>query len=257
MKDCIVQARDLEMRHGSGALAVHALRGVSLDVFAGEVLLVRGPSGSGKTTLLQLMGALQRPSAGTLSIEGRRIDGLSPDVLRGIRLAKVGFVFQAYNIFPTLRAWENVAVALDLMGWDRSDAEKRARSLLHGLGMSPRADFFPATLSGGERQRIAIARALAHDPPIILADEPTAALDGEAGATVTRLLRDLAHDHRRAVVVVSHDARLEPHVDRIVTIEDGRLVDEHAQSRDLEPDAGRRSSPETTTLAPRETSWSA
>jgi putative ABC transport system ATP-binding protein len=224
MKDCIVEGRDLEMRYGDGVTSVHALRGVSLDVRAGEVLMVRGPSGSGKTTLLQLMGALQRPTAGTLSIYGYRIDGLPPEELRRIRLEQVGFVFQSYNLFPTLKAWENVAVALDLMGWDRLSGEKRARAILDELDMAPRADFFPSKLSGGQRQRVAIARALAHDPAIILADEPTAALDRENGAMVTELLRVLAHDQKRAVVVVSHDARLEPRVDRIVTLEDGRFV---------------------------------
>jgi putative ABC transport system ATP-binding protein len=224
MMDRIIEGLDLQMRYGEGALAVDALRGVSLDVFAGELLMVRGPSGSGKTTLLQLIGALLRPTGGQLSIYGYRIDGLPPEELRRIRLEQVGFVFQSYNLFPTLKAWENVAVALDLIGWDRRSGEKRARAILDELDMAHRADFFPSKLSGGERQRVAIARALAHDPAIILADEPTAALDRKNGAVVIELLRVLAHGQKRAVVVVSHDTRLEPQADRIVTIEDGHLI---------------------------------
>jgi putative ABC transport system ATP-binding protein len=255
--DVVVAARDLEMRYGEGVTAVRALRGVSLDVRAGEVLMVRGPSGSGKTTLLQLIGALKRPSAGTLTLDGARIDALPPEALRKIRLQRVGFVFQSYNLFPTLKAWENVAVTLDLLGSDRRAGETRARSLLDDLGMGPRADFYPAKLSGGQRQRVAIARALAHDPAIILADEPTAALDRESGAMVTQLLRVLAHDQGRAVVVVSHDARLEPRVDRIVTIEDGRLVDEPDHGGDAIDGRARRlgSRPEPRPAATGEATW--
>lgn len=234
MGECVVKVRDLEMIYGEGVTVVHALRGVSLDVRAGELLMIRGPSGSGKTTLLQLIGALKRPTAGTLSMFGHRIDRLLPEELRKVRLAQIGFVFQSYNLFPTLKAWENVAVALDLQGWDRRRAEHSARTLLNELGMGPRADFFPGKLSGGQRQRLAIARALAHDPPIVLADEPTASLDRESGAMVTELLRVLAHDQQRAVVVVSHDARLEPRVDRIVTIEDGLIVDSLADREGLD-----------------------
>ena len=167
---------------------------------------------------------MKPPTAGRLSLYDVRIDGLSVEELRRIRIETIGFVFQSYHLFPTLKAWENVAIPLDLLGWDRTAAEDRARRLLDGLGMAPRADFFPAKLSGGQRQRVAIARALAHDPAVILADEPTAALDRESGALVTDCLRVLAHDQGRAVVVVSHDSRLEPLVDRIVTIEDGLLV---------------------------------
>ena len=243
MNHCVIRARDLHMRYGEGPTAVPALRGVSLDVRAGEILMVSGPSGSGKTTLLQLFGALKQPTAGRLSLYDVRIDGLSVEELRRIRIETIGFVFQSYNLFPTLKAWENVAIPLDLLGWERPAAEARARRLLDGLGMAPRADFFPAKLSGGQRQRVAIARALAHDPAVILADEPTAALDRESGALVTDYLRVLAHDQGRAVVVVSHDARLEPLVDRIVTIEDGLLVDDIPSSARSHGGLGHRRSP--------------
>lgn len=226
MSDLSVSARNLAMRYGSGVTAVDALRGVSLDVAAGEILMIRGPSGSGKTTLLQLIGALKPPTGGELSLFGTRIDGLGPDALRRVRLGCIGFVFQTYNLFPALKAWENVAVALDLHGWTRSAAEARARALLGRLGLADRAEFHPAKLSGGQRQRIAIARALAHDPALVLCDEPTAALDWSAGRIVVETLRRLAHDEKRAVVIVSHDSRIERFVDRICTVEDGVMVEQ-------------------------------
>ena len=223
---CIVHARGLGFRYGKGINAVDALGGIDLDVYEGELLMVRGPSGSGKTTLLQLIGGLLSPTSGTLSVLGNEMAGLPPDERRALRLRSVGFVFQSYNLFPTLKAWENVAIALDISRWERMRAEKRARQLLDDFGLAARAEFYPAELSGGQRQRVAIARALAHDPALILCDEPTASLDRQSGAIVTDELRRLAHAQRRCVVVVSHDSRLEPLVDRIVTIEDGLLVPE-------------------------------
>ena len=214
---------DVRVRYGEGETAFEALRGVSVVARPGEVMMIRGPSGSGKTTLLQLMGALKRPTSGSVRICGQPTDGLSPEQLRGIRARRIGFVFQFFNLFPTLKAWENVAIPLDLIGWERDRAEVRSRELLATLGLGARADYMPAKLSGGQRQRVAIARALAHDPRVILADEPTAALDGESGAIVIATLRALAHEHNRVVVIVSHDSRVEPHMDRIITIEDGRM----------------------------------
>ncbi|TGE01246.1 ABC transporter ATP-binding protein [Methylobacterium nonmethylotrophicum] len=228
MTEPVATAREVRFRYGEGPTAVEALRGVSLDVEAGEVLMIRGPSGSGKTTLLQLLGALKAPSDGALTLFGTRVDGLPAAALRAIRVRRIGFVFQSYNLFPTLRAWENVAVSLDLQGVPRAAAQVQARRLLADLGLAERADFYPAKLSGGQRQRVAIARALAHDPTLILCDEPTAALDWTSGRMVTDCLRSLAHDQGRAVVIVSHDARIEPLVDRIVTIEDGLMID-HSQ----------------------------
>ena len=221
---CVVRARGLGFRYGKGINAVDALGGVDLDIHEGELLMVRGPSGSGKTTLLQLIGGLLSPTSGTLSVLGTDLAGLTPDGRRALRLASVGFVFQSYNLFPTLKAWENVAIALDISRWERKRGEERARQLLEDFGLAARANFYPAELSGGQRQRVAIARALAHDPALILCDEPTASLDRQSGAVVTDELRRLAHAQRRCVVVVSHDSRLEPFVDRIVTIEDGVLV---------------------------------
>lgn len=219
------------MTYGAGDTRVDALRGVSLAARPGEVLMIRGPSGSGKTTLLQLLGALKAPTAGDIEICGTSTTGLKPAELKALRARNIGFVFQLFNLFPTLKAWENVATALDLVGIYGDEAEKRSRALLRRLGLAERADFYPAQLSGGQRQRVAIARALAHDPSVILADEPTAALDGKAGAAVIELLCALAHDEKRIVVIVTHDARVEAYADRIVTIEDGLLLEDFKPSR--------------------------
>ena len=218
-----VLVTDARVRYGTGDVSFEALRGVSLEARPGEVMMIRGPSGSGKTTLLQLMGALKQPTSGEVLICGKSTEGLSVKELRHLRATDVGFVFQSFNLFPTLKAWENVAVALDLVGWDRRAGEKRSREILATLGLAERADHLPSKLSGGQRQRVAIARALAHNPPVILADEPTASLDGASGTIVIETLRMLAHEHNRVVVIVSHDSRIEPYVDVIVNIEDGLL----------------------------------
>ncbi|KQT68978.1 MULTISPECIES: ABC transporter ATP-binding protein [unclassified Aureimonas] len=212
------------LRYGKGETGTYALRGVSLCAQGGEVLMIRGPSGSGKTTLLQLMGAMKVPDQGSVRICGDATTGAKAPALRRLRLARIGFVFQFFNLFPTLSAWENVAVPLDLIGYGRAKAEARARALLGELGLADRADHKPGQLSGGQRQRVAVARALAHDPAVILADEPTAALDGQSGGAVVELLRRLAHEEGRVVVIVSHDQRLMDKVDRHVTIEDGLVV---------------------------------
>ncbi len=190
------------------------------------MLLIRGPSGSGKTTLLQLMGALKTPDRGRVVICGEPTAGLGQRQLRALRLSRIGFVFQFFNLFPTLSAWENVALPLDLVGRSRKAAEDRARELLAGLGLSDRADHRPSQLSGGQRQRVAVARALAANPAVILADEPTAALDGASGMMVVDTLRTLAHREGRIVVLVSHDQRLMEKADREIVVEDGRIVSE-------------------------------
>jgi putative ABC transport system ATP-binding protein len=224
MSDPVVSAEGLRMIYGEGAAAVRALNGVSIEVNRGEALLIIGPSGSGKTTLLQVLGALLRPTSGSVEIDGRPIDGLSPQALARLRLAFFGFVFQAYNLIPTLNAWENVAVALDLGRVRGRLAERRSRALLDEVGLANRAGAYPGQMSGGEKQRVAVARALALEPAVILADEPTASLDSASGWQVIRLLRDLAGRHGRAVVIVTHDQRLIAAGDRTVAIEDGRIV---------------------------------
>jgi putative ABC transport system ATP-binding protein len=226
MSTPLLRLEGVGVTYGSGATALAALSGISIEFQAGEVTLLLGPSGSGKTTLLQVMGCLLRPTHGRVALEGRPLESLGAEALAGLRLAHVGFVFQHYNLFPTLRAWENVAVALDLKQLPRNRQHGQAMQLLDKLGMSDRASHFPAELSGGQKQRVAIARALAGSPNLILADEPTAALDGKTGQGVVATLHDLAHRENCAVVIVSHDPRVEPFADRVLHLEDGRLTDD-------------------------------
>jgi putative ABC transport system ATP-binding protein len=224
MPEPIVQVRGLTKTYESGAAAARALDGVNLDVHAGEVMLLMGPSGSGKTTLISIMGCILRASSGSVRIKGREITGLKEKQLPRIRLDNIGFVFQGFNLFPTLTSSENVEIGLDLKGVRVRQRKQRARALLDSVGLSDKYDAFPADLSGGQKQRVAIARALAGDPGIILADEPTAALDSVTGRTVMDMMRKLAKDRGRAVVVVSHDGRVMEYADRVVHIEDGKIL---------------------------------
>ena len=223
-----IAARAVVKSYGVGTTAVHAVRGVDLDVRAGEVLLMMGPSGSGKTTLLSMLGGILRATSGSIRIGGEEIVGLPERALPGIRLRHIGFVFQGFNLFPALTAAENVAMALDLRGVRGRDALRRSLDVLDAVGLGDRAHHRPADLSGGQKQRVAIARALVGEPAIVLADEPTASLDHESGALVLDLLRRVASEQGRAVVLVTHDPRTLACADRIVHIEDGRLR-EHAQ----------------------------
>ncbi len=209
---------------GEGTAAVRALDGVHLEVARGELVLLMGPSGSGKTTLLSVMGCILQPTSGSVRINGREVTGLGENDLPAVRLAHIGFVFQGFNLFPTLTAAENVELALDLKNIRGLEARRRARQLLEQVGLADKFQTYPADLSGGQKQRVAIARALAGEPSIVLADEPTAALDWSSGRAVIELLRELAHERGRAVVLVTHDARMLEFGDRIVHIEDGRIV---------------------------------
>jgi putative ABC transport system ATP-binding protein len=209
--------------YGSGPAAVRALVDVSLDVAAGQVLLMMGPSGSGKTTLLSIMGGILDASGGSVRVQGEELVGLAERERPRIRRTHIGFVFQGFNLFPALTALENVALALDVRGERGPAAHERARLALERVGLADKIAAHPADLSGGQKQRIAIARALVGDPSIVLADEPTAALDSASGRGVLDVLRALAHDAGRAIVLVTHDARALAYADRIVSIEDGRL----------------------------------
>jgi putative ABC transport system ATP-binding protein len=220
----VICARGVGHVFGDGPTAFRALEAVDADLAAGEVLLLMGPSGSGKTTLLQVLGALLTPTEGSVTVAGREVVGLAERSRGAFRLATYGFVFQAYNLFPMLTATENVMVALDLLGLPRAAARNRARELLARVGLAQRADAHPDKLSGGQRQRVAIARALAADPPILLADEPTAALDAESGLRVMELFRELADREGRALVIVTHDPRILHLGDRILRIADGRIA---------------------------------
>mgnify|MGYP006269651031 CR=1 FL=1 len=232
----LVEIAGASMVYGAGEAAVHALRDVSLDIRRGEILMLMGPSGSGKTTLLQIAGALLAPSAGEVRVMGQPVHAL-PQAARGaIRLRHFGFVFQSYNLFPTLTAQENVEVALDLRGAPPHTRRRLAREALDAVGLADRAASFPAQLSGGQKQRVAIARALAGEPDIVLADEPTAALDSESGKRIVALLVAIAAERGRGVVVVTHDPRIVDAADRIVRIEDGRIA--LAQDRRPRQDPG-------------------
>jgi putative ABC transport system ATP-binding protein len=231
--DTVIQIRDVVKHYGNGASQVRALQGVDLDVRAGEVLALMGPSGSGKTTLLSIMGCILRATAGSVKIAGREMVGLPESELPRVRLQHFGFIFQGFNLFPALTARENVEIALDLKRLPRRQARGRAEELLAGVGLAEKAASHPADLSGGEKQRVAIARALAGDPPMILADEPTAALDSASGKTVMTILASLAHQRARAVVIVTHDPRVLGYADRVVRMADGRMLAEAGQIAEL------------------------
>jgi len=209
--------------YGRGENAVAALTGASLDVHPGEVTLIEGPSGSGKTTLISILGLLLTPTAGEIWLEGKDVAGLGERELPALRARNFGFVFQGFNLFPALTAVENVAIAIRMKDPRVRNADAEARRLLERVGLGPRMHHLPADLSGGQKQRVAIARALGGDPPILIGDEPTAALDTRTALSVMELLRELATGQRRAVVVVTHDPRLERFADRIIRVEDGSI----------------------------------
>jgi putative ABC transport system ATP-binding protein len=225
----IVTLKGVSKTYGTGETAVTALAGADLEVRPGELLLIEGPSGSGKTTLLSILGLLLRPSAGEVEIGGRVVSRLPERELPAVRAATFGFIFQGFNLFPALTALENVALAIQMKDPRAKNVEKQAAALLDAVGLGPRLRYLPADLSGGQKQRVAIARALGGDPPLILGDEPTAALDSKTALSVMELLRGLAAKGR-GVVVVTHDHRLERYADRIVRVEDGQ-VSEHTAAR--------------------------
>lgn len=212
-------------RYGSGATEVAAVRDVSLEVAAGEVVLIMGPSGSGKTTLLSMLGALLKPTEGTIELDGELLSALSERRLPAIRRHRFGFIFQDFNLLSALSALENAALVAELAGAKRSEARRKAAALLTDLGLGERLDFSPEKLSGGEKQRVAIARALVNDPALILADEPTANLDSKIGHEIMRLLRGIAKEQGRSIVIVSHDERIKDIADRVLWLEDGQFKD--------------------------------
>jgi putative ABC transport system ATP-binding protein len=216
-----VAVRHLTKTFGEGDIAVHAVRDVDLDVDAGQVVLIMGPSGSGKTTLLLMLGAMMRPTAGSVVVDGVDLATAPERRLPALRARHLGFVFQDFNLLTALSAVENVMLACNLAGTRGEAARLRASDLLRRVGLAGRAGFRPDQLSGGEKQRVAIARALANSPRVVLADEPTANLDSGNGREVARLLRRLAVEDGRSVVMVSHDTRLREVADRVLWLEDG------------------------------------
>ena len=218
-----VKVLDLVKIYGSGENAVQALRGVSMEVGVGEVVAVMGPSGSGKTTLLNIIGGVDRPTAGSVIVNGVNIVGLSEEKLREYRLRSVGYIFQFFNLIPTLTALENVVAPMLAAGVPYREAQARARSLLESLGLKGKEGRFPEELSGGERQRVAIAVALANNPRMILADEPTGELDIVNAEKVVKVLVGLAREGR-VVIIATHDPRVARLTDRIYALEDGRVT---------------------------------
>ena len=217
----VISARGIVRTYSQGAEAVHALRGVDLSVAKGEFLAITGPSGSGKSTLLHVVGGLDRPDEGRVTLEGRDMSSLSDEELALVRRRHLGFVLQFFNLLPTLTAAENVGFPLLLDG--EADALGRARASLESVGLAHRAEHRPAQLSGGEQQRVALARALVTAPAVVLADEPTGNLDSATGEGILGLLRATA-DRGQTIVMVTHDERTADYADRVVRLSDGRIV---------------------------------
>jgi putative ABC transport system ATP-binding protein len=224
-----LQARDVSKVYGSGHTEVRAVDNISLTIKPGELVLIMGPSGSGKTTLLSMLGGLLRPTRGQIVIEDIDITALGESSLPDIRARKIGFIFQSFNLLDALNVEENILFPSVLVPEQRDRARKRANELIELLNLSQRRHAVPATLSGGEKQRVAIARALINNPPLILADEPTGNLDSQSGQDVTMILHDIARDEGCAVILVTHDPRVEDVADRILWLEDGALRDRRSE----------------------------
>ncbi len=216
---------------GRGDLAFRALHPTDIDIRRGEVVVVMGPSGSGKTTLLSILGLVLRPTEGEVLIAGRSVSGATADQLAILRRDRVGFVFQQFNLLPSLSALENAAVPLLLAGVPRRERAARALRALELVGMADKRLATPRLLSGGQQQRVAIARALVNNAPVLLCDEPTASVDGDTGRSILATLRELATREGRAVVIVTHDDRVVPIADRLVHVADGRVAPDHASER--------------------------
>lgn len=211
---------------GSGAAAVNALDGIDLEIGVGELLVIVGPSGSGKSTLLQLLGGLDRPSAGAIELDGIDLARAADSELAAVRLRTVGFVFQQFNLVPTLTAGENVELAAAPLGLDRRALKLKAASILDRVGLGDRIDHLPSELSGGEQQRVAIARALINEPDVLLADEPTGNLDSRTGEQILQLLQELWRESGMTIVLITHDPSIAADAPRVVRLADGRVAGE-------------------------------
>jgi putative ABC transport system ATP-binding protein len=220
----LVTCRDVVKTYGSGNAEVHALRGVDLDVYAGELTMLVGPSGCGKTTLLSVLAGILRPTSGTVIVRDTDITKLSSWRRTEFRRDHVGFVFQQFNLLPALTAAENVAVPLVIKGYSKRKALAAAKELLAKMGMGDRLNSLPSKLSGGQQQRVAIGRALVHHPHLLVCDEPTSALDAKTGHTILELLRSIAIEGDRAVIIVTHDSRIFEFADSMARMDDGHIV---------------------------------
>ncbi|MGC5563688.1 ABC transporter ATP-binding protein [Streptomyces sp. FR-108] len=223
--DTMVRVEDVHRSYGSGATAVHALRGVSFDIPRGELVALKGRSGSGKTTLLNLVGGLDEPDGGRITVDGLDLSGLGENGLLELRRDRIGFVFQSFGLIPILTAAENVAVPMRLRRADPREREERVELLLSLVGLADHAAQRPGELSGGQQQRVAIARALANNPALLIADEPTGQLDAETGIGVMELLRAVVRSERVTALVATHDAALLDLADRVLELGDGEIVE--------------------------------
>lgn len=219
-----VVCRDVVKTYGSGNAEVHALRGVDLDVYPGELMMLVGPSGCGKTTLLSVVAGILRPTSGSVHVLDTELTAMSSWRRTAFRRDQVGFVYQQFNLLPALTAAENVAVPLVIQGLSRRDALARSKELLGKIGMADRVNNLPGNLSGGQQQRVAIARALIHHPHLLVCDEPTSALDAKTGHTILELLRSIAVEGDRAVIIVTHDSRIFEFADTLARMDDGHIV---------------------------------
>ncbi|SDT36380.1 putative ABC transport system ATP-binding protein [Pseudomonas asplenii] len=225
-----LQARGISKSFTSGRIVSPVLHEVTLDIRAGELTLISGPSGCGKSTLLAILSGLQSPDQGSVMALGQSLGNLDTRALERFRLQHTGFVFQGFNLFPALSALQQVELPLSYLGLTTKEAQQRARQALEQVGLGPRMGLRPAELSGGEKQRVAIARAVAKEPELLFADEPTSALDAASGQVVIDILHAIARERGTTVLCVSHDPRLVSHVDRVLSIEDGRILNDHIPS---------------------------
>lgn len=227
MKSSVISVEKISKTYGSGDSAVHAIREATFEIFSGETVALLGPSGSGKTTLITMIGCITEPSGGKLTLNDECVYDQKWRVedTRRIRRENIGFIFQSHNLIPFLNVRENVTLVPQMNGMSTYEANFRAKELLEYLGVGDKMEHFPSQLSGGQSQRVAIARSLANNPKIILADEPTAALDSERALSVMELLRKLAHEQDVAIIVVTHDERMLPLFDRILRVDDGVVLE--------------------------------
>ncbi len=225
MAQAVIHTQDITRELKLGTHTIHALRGVNMSIYQNEMVGIVGPSGSGKSTLLGIIGGLDSPTDGIIEIDGIDITHMNEDQLTEIRNEKIGFIFQFFNLIPTLTALENVALPIEFAQNRRHKPQKRAKELLDMLGLADRLHHRPNELSGGQQQRVAIARALANDPPILLADEPTGNLDSKSGATVMSALNTIRDESGTTIVLVTHDPNLAQRMDRVLTLVDGQMVD--------------------------------